>query len=129
MADEDRKEGFFISNKLIGLLIIGLLGGGGAIGIGGFSLSSGASDAATEDIKQVIQDVLKTEAMLTPEEAEEWADERDTQNRHAEHIDETLEQHSKDITEIKEDVAMVQRSVDMNQAVLQTIADKIGVNE
>ena len=128
MVKKEGQDGFFISNKLIGLLVVGVISGGGAIGIGSFTISSGASSAATEDIRQVIQDVLRSEAMLDPEEVDELFIVRDAQKHRDEHIDETLKQHSEDITEIKEDVAMVQQSVDMNQAVLQTIADKIGAN-
>lgn len=127
MPDKEKHDGFFVSNRLIGIIILGMLGGGGAIGVGGFTLSNGASEAATEDIRQTIQAVIQSEAMLTPEEAEIWADERDLHKHQQELIDDTLVRHTEDIAELKEDVFMVQQTATANQAILRDIADTVGV--
>ncbi len=122
-------EEIHISYKGIGIIIATLVGGAGMAGIGGFQLSSGASNAATDDIKKTIQAVIRSDAMMTPEEATEWADERDIQKHRTEHIDGTLIQHSIDIAEIKQDVYVVQKSVDANQATLEAIAEKVGADQ
>ena len=120
------------SNRVIGLILIGMLGGGGAIGIGGFTLSNGASNAAIEDIRRTIQAVIESEAM-TPEEAKDWADDRDSQKRQQERIDETLIQHTEEIVMLRRDVIIVQLTVDeilsqqiITDSTIESIAREVG---
>ena len=128
------KEGLFISNRVIGFILVGMLGGGGAIGVGGFTLSNGVSNSVTEDIRQTIRAVIESEAMLTPEEAEVWADERNSQKRQQERIDETLMQHTEEIVMLRRDVIIVQLTVDeilsqqiMMDSTIGSIAREMGV--
>ncbi len=118
-----------VSYRGIGIIVLMILSGLGITGVSGFQLSTGASDAATEDIRKTIQSVIDTDSLMTPEEATEWADERDQQKHRQEHIDETLEQHTGDITEIKEDVHRVEQVVNANQEVLQSIAERVGADQ
>lgn len=118
-----------VSYRGIGIIVLVILSGLGITGVSGFQLSNGASDAATEDIKKTIQAVIEADSMMSPAEAEAWADERDVQKHRQERIDETLEKHTEDIAEIKADVQAVQRGVDANQIVLMSIAERVGASQ
>ena len=113
------KDGLNLSPRGIGIALgVAALIATGA-GLGGFSLSSGASTAATDDIRAVIVSTIdELDSTMTMDEAEVWRAEQDRMR----HVDDTLIKHGKALEK-------VQRTVDGHTQTLQAIADKVGVNE
>lgn len=122
------KEGLRLGPRSIGVMIgVAVLTIGGA-GLGGFSLSSGASTEVmeTKDIRTVVEQTIEElDSTMTMDEAEEWRAEQDR----VEDVDSTLRQHGRELEKLQIDVEHVQDTVDGHTATLQAIADKVGASE
>ncbi len=113
------KEGLNLSPRGIATVILVVMLGLASAGIGGSVLSTGASTAATEDVHTLIETILDDrESTMTLEEAEVWRAKVDRQQ----HVDETLQEHGKELVRLRTDVHQVQKTVD-------AIADKVGAIE
>lgn len=112
------KEGLNLSPKSIGLIIVVLLAAGGGT-VGGVNLSRGASTEASEGIRVLVEaEIDKRESTMTLEEAETWRKKVDRQ----EHVDETLQEHGKELVQLRTEVRQVQTTVD-------AIAHKVGASD
>lgn len=115
MAD---KEGLNLSPKSIGMIaaVVFVIAAGG--GVGGVTLSRGASTEATDDIRAVIEATIEErESTMTQDEAEVWYTERNRIRT----VNATLKEHGAALEQLKVDIGKVQDTVD-------SIATKVSAN-